>query len=165
MPFSAAQVLAAALLSAVLSFATYVPPVPGPVIDPFALPNGPYGAGNRGLDYATTPGEPVGAIGDGVVVFAGPVAGARWVTVLHPDGLRSSYGPLDTIGVVPGDRVVAGAVLGTAGPLLHLGVRSGGTYLDPSTLFAGPGVHLVPLEDPVPGMVVGRVAGTLPARP
>src|SRR5690349_10370437 len=70
---------------------TYRPPVDAPVVDTFRLPDGPYGAGNRGLEYATSPGDPVRAIGDGLVVFAGPVAGNDAVTVLHPDGLRSSY--------------------------------------------------------------------------
>src|SRR5690606_15386348 len=66
----------------------YRPPVDAAVTSPFDMRAGRYGAGNRGLDYGTAPATPVGAIGDGTVVFAGPVAGDRWVTVLHPDGLR-----------------------------------------------------------------------------
>jgi murein DD-endopeptidase MepM/ murein hydrolase activator NlpD len=153
------------LLAAALSLAAgYRPPVDGPVVDPFALPDGPYGAGNRGLDYATVPGTAVRAIGDGLVVFAGTVVGTRYVTVLHPDGLRSSYGGLATIAVGVGQRVVQGEALGTAGVQLHLGVRAGGTYLDPSTLFEVAGVHLVPLGDPAPGMVAGAAVGTLARR-
>lgn len=124
----------------------YRPPVDVPVVDGFALPYGPYGAGNRGLEYATVPGTPVQAIGDGLVVFAGPVAGNRAVTVLHPDGLRSSYSYLAEILVVAGDHVTIGETLGAAGERLHLGVRSGGTYLDPATLFTTTGVRLVPVE-------------------
>ncbi|MET0826268.1 MAG: M23 family metallopeptidase, partial [Acidimicrobiales bacterium] len=105
----------------------YRPPVDAPVVDGFRLPNGPYGAGNRGLEYDTVPGQAVRAIGDGLVVFAGPVAGIGYVTVLHPDGLRSSYGHLADLLVAAGERIVIGQVVGTAGERLHLGVRSGGT--------------------------------------
>ncbi len=130
--------------------ALYRPPVDAPVVDGFRLPNGPYGAGNRGLEYDTVPGQAVRAIGDGLVVFAGPVAGIRYVTVLHPDGLRSSVGYLAELLVSAGERVAIGQVVGTAGERLHLGVRSGGTYLDPAALFTTTGVHLVPLESRPP---------------
>ncbi len=126
---------------------TYRPPVDAPVVDGFRLPDGPYGPGNRGLEYATSPGTPVHAIGPGLVVWAGNVAGNLAVTVLHPDGLRSSYSYLAEALVKVGVRVTAGEVIGTAGERLHLGVRAAGTYLDPATLFTGIGVHLVPLED------------------
>ena len=93
------------------------------------------------------PGTPVRAIGDGLVVFAGVVAGNRAVTLLHPDGLRSSYSYLADVRVAVGTRVAIGQVVGTAGERLHLGVRSGGTYLDPAALFTATGVHLVPVGD------------------
>lgn len=125
----------------------YRPPVDAPVTDAFRLPDGPYGAGNRGLEYATTPGQAVTAMGDGLVVFAGPVAGTAAVTVLHPDGLRSSLTHLPEVLVEEGQRVVVGQLVGRAGERLHLGVRSGGTYLDPAPLFAAASVHLVPLDD------------------
>ena len=141
-----ALALTAALAAPASAAVTYQPPVDAPVIDGFALPNGPYGAGNRGLEYATVPGTPVRAIGDGLVVFAGPVAGNRAVTVLHPDGLRSSYSYLAEILVSTGDHVTIGQTLGRAGERLHLGVRWGGTYLDPAELFTTTDVHLVPVE-------------------
>jgi murein DD-endopeptidase MepM/ murein hydrolase activator NlpD len=128
---------------------TYRPPVDAPVIDPFRAPTSPYGPGNRGIDYATVPGTPVRAIGPGTVQFAGSVAGIRYVTVLHPDGLRSSYGGLATIDVIEGDVVVGGATIATAGDTLHLGVRRGDEYLDPQTLFdqAPPAVRLIPVRE------------------
>ena len=125
---------------------TYRPPVDAPVVDGFHLPDGPYGAGNRGLEYATAPGTPVRAIGGGQVVFAGVVARTLHVTVLHPDGLRSSYSYLAEVGVAAGDEVVIGQTVGTTGERLHLGVRSAGTYLDPAALFTAVGVRLVPVE-------------------
>jgi murein DD-endopeptidase MepM/ murein hydrolase activator NlpD len=112
----------------------YRPPVDALVTDPFRPPTTRFGPGNRGLEYATS-GETVGAIGAGVVVFAGQVAGRLVVSIVHPDGLRSSLTGLRTIAVAVGDVVEAGQTVGTAGPALHLGVRSGGRYLDPASLF------------------------------
>src|SRR3954447_6175941 len=61
----------------------YRPPVDAPVHDPFRAPVGPYGPGHRGIEYDTAPGTPVGASAEGTVLFAGDVAGARWVTIRH----------------------------------------------------------------------------------
>jgi murein DD-endopeptidase MepM/ murein hydrolase activator NlpD len=69
----------------------YTPPVSAEVMDPFRAPSHPYGPGNRGLKYDTEPAQEVRASADGEVVFAGPVAGSLHVTVLHADGVRTSY--------------------------------------------------------------------------
>lgn len=113
----------------------YRPPVDRPVLDPFRAPLGPYGAGNRGLEYAGVPGDVARAIGPGVVVFAGPVAGRLVVSVVHPDGLRSSLTGLASISVTVGQIVQVGDPLGSTGARLHLGVREGDRYLDPARLF------------------------------
>ncbi len=113
----------------------YRPPVAGPVIDPFRQPSNPYGPGNRGLDYATTPGEPVGAAADGIVTFAGPVGGGLHVVLLHRDGIRTSLSFLASILVVRGQQVPVGGAVGLAGATVHLGARRGEVYLDPATLF------------------------------
>ena len=134
----------------------YHPPVDGPVVDGFRPPATPYGAGNRGIDYATEPGAPVVAAAGGEVVFAGPVAGDLHVVVLHPDGIRTSYSFLASISVRRGQQVDAGATVGTAGGVLHFGARAGETYLDPTLLFAGDGstlVRLVPEHARRPGSV------------
>lgn len=124
----------------------YTPPVRAAVVDPFRLPLGHYGPGNRGLEYRTVPGTPVRSIGDGTVVFAGLVAGRRVVSIDHPDGLRSSLVGLAVISVRAGRRVARGDVVGSAGPTLHLGVRRDGRYLDPATLFTRRGpARLVPV--------------------
>jgi murein DD-endopeptidase MepM/ murein hydrolase activator NlpD len=124
----------------------YTPPVDAVVTDPFRLPLGHYGPGNRGLEYRTVPGTPVRAIGDGIVVFAGLVAGRRVVSIDHPDGLRSSLVGLAVISVRAGRQVSRGEMVGSAGPTLHLGVRRNGRYLDPATLFARRGpARLVPI--------------------
>ncbi|HEX2576432.1 MAG TPA: M23 family metallopeptidase [Aquihabitans sp.] len=133
---------------------TYRPPVAAPVVDPFRPPPEPWLAGNRGLEYGTAPGTPVGAIGPGTVSFAGPVAGSLHVTVTHPDGLRSSYSFLAAVRVRAGDVVAPGDVVGIAAERLHLGVRRGDRYLDPATLWGrrveGGRVRLVPLGDGAP---------------
>jgi hypothetical protein len=129
---------------------SYLPPVDAPVVDPFRAPPGPYAAGNRGLEYGTAPGTEVYASASGVVTFAGLVAGSRHVTVLHPDGLRTTYSFLAEIAVVVGQRVAQGDVVGTSAGHLHLGARVGDAYLDPASLFgsAATQVHLVPFDDP-----------------
>ena len=81
-----------------------VPPIEAPVVDPFRMPACPYCAGNRGIEYGPRPGQAVVAMADGLVVFAGSVAGTRWLVVEHRDGLRASYGWLATMSVTRGDR-------------------------------------------------------------
>ena len=129
---------------------SYQPPVDGVVIEPFSLPSGPYGAGNRGIDYATVPGQPVRAAAAGRVSFAGPVAGAMHVTVEHPDGLRTTYAFLASVSVRAETAVDAGTEVGTAGTSLHFSVRRGDQYVDPATVLPAPAgrVHLVP-DEPV----------------
>lgn len=126
----------------------YSPPVDAVVVDPFRAPAGPYGAGNRGLDYQASPGQEVRAAGDGEVVFVGPIAGSTHVVVLHGDGIRTSYSFLASASVTRGQKVARGQVLGRARGEVHFGARAGEAYLDPADLFGGrtPAVRLVPLE-------------------
>jgi hypothetical protein len=129
----------------------YRPPVDAPVVDGFRPPTTRWGPGNRGLEYATAPGTPVGAAADGTVVFAGPVAGALHVTVEHADGVRTSYSYLATVEVRRGQRVRQRQRIATTGDRLHVGARVDGVYLDPALLFAGRlrlHVRLVPHDDP-----------------
>lgn len=128
---------------------SYRPPVDAPVVDPFRPPAQPWLAGNRGVDYATSSGDEVGAAAAGEVVFAGNVGGSQHVVVLHGDGVRTSYSFLDTVAVHRGDLVTPGQVVGNARGVLHFGARIGEAYLDPTLLF-GDGsarVHLVPVAD------------------
>lgn len=126
----------------------YRPPLPGPVVEHFDPPAHPWSAGNRGVDYSPQVGASVVAAADGEVVFAGDVAGTLHVTVLHADGLRTSYSFLAEVSVVARQQVHAGDVVGVAGGPVHFGVRDpDGTYLDPEALLAGtlaPHVVLVP---------------------
>ncbi len=157
--------LAAAPAAGASAFATvsYRPPVDGAVVDPFRPPPRPWEAGNRGVEYASEPGAAVGAAADGEVVFAGPVAGALHVVVLHADGIRTSYSFLRSIGVHRGDRVVQGQQVGTSGERLHFGARAGDAYIDPALLFGTgpPQVHLVPDDARRPGTEAQERIGLL----
>ena len=130
---------------------SYDPPVAGPAVDPFRPPSSRYGAGNRGIDYATRAGEPVRAAAAGEVVFAGSVGNSLHVVVLHADGIRTSYSFLRSVRVARGQRVGAGGTVGTAASSVHFGARAGDAYLDPAVLLAGERrVHLIPDETVAP---------------
>jgi murein DD-endopeptidase MepM/ murein hydrolase activator NlpD len=115
----------------------WVSPVDAPVVDPFRPPAGPYGPGNRGLEYGAEPGAVVTAVADGQVTFAGQVGGRRFVVITHQSGLRSTYGPLDRVDVVRGQVVARGQPIATASSGLHLTARRGDRYLDPQPLLDG----------------------------
>ncbi|MEA2826434.1 MAG: hypothetical protein QOG43_873 [Actinomycetota bacterium] len=128
---------------------TYRPPVDAPIVDPFRPPAQKWSAGNRGVEYVTTSGEPVAAAAGGVVAFAGQVGGQLHVVVLHADGVRTTYAFLRSIDVHRGDTVAQGQPVGTAGDTVHFGARIGDVYVDPVLLFGDgpPEVHLVPDAD------------------
>jgi murein DD-endopeptidase MepM/ murein hydrolase activator NlpD len=124
-----------------------------PVTRPFdELPHR-YAAGHRGVDLRGSPGAAVQAARDGVVAFAGMVAGRPVVSIDHADGLRTTYEPVTpTVGA--GRRVTRGSPIGTLEPghpgcpataCLHWGLRRGEDYLDPLMLLAVPRVRLLPL--------------------
>ncbi|MGF1597744.1 MAG: murein hydrolase activator EnvC family protein [Acidimicrobiales bacterium] len=115
----------------------WAPAVAAAIVDPFRVPTHPYGPGNRGIEYGTVGGEPVAAVDDGRVTFAGPVGGRRYVVVEHDSGLRSTYGPLASAAVVRDQTVTTGHPLGTAAVGLHLTARRGDRYVDPAPLLAG----------------------------
>lgn len=114
----------------------HVPPVDAPVIDGFRPPPQPWLAGNRGIEYDTEPGEPVRASADGIVVFAGAVAGSFHVTIRHDAHLVTTLAFVATIEIRLGDRVQVGDVVALAGDSLHFTARADGEYIDPTALFA-----------------------------
>lgn len=152
---------------------THLPPVDAPVQDPFRPPVSRFGPGNRGVEYATVPGTEARATGDGRVTFAGSVAGALHVTLLHDDGVRTTYSFLARVDVVVGQQVRQGAVVGITVDDLHLGARLGDAYFDPASLFdlSSPRVRLVPFDAPPgPGaagersainQIIGGIGGLL----
>jgi murein DD-endopeptidase MepM/ murein hydrolase activator NlpD len=134
--------------------ALWTAPLDGPLAvgRPFEPPPHAYGPGHRGADLAGSAGTPVLAAGDGVVVFAGMVAGRPVVSIDHANGLRTTYEPVDP-SVGAGQAVARGSPIGTlsaghpgcvAESCLHWGLRHGETYLDPLALLRPPRVRLLP---------------------
>lgn len=128
---------------------------PGPdrIVRDFDPPAQPWLPGNRGIDLAGSPGEPVRSSGAGVVSFAGEIAHVGIVSVTT-GVLRATYEPL-TVKVREGQTVAEGAVLGRltlAGShclpadCLHWGLLRGSLYLDPLALLGLEQVRLLPLE-------------------
>jgi murein DD-endopeptidase MepM/ murein hydrolase activator NlpD len=96
---------------------------------------------HNGVDYRCTIGQPIGAIADGVINFAG-MAGhsGLLVAVDHTDGMQSLYAHLSATDMQAGKQVSAGAVIGKCGnsgrstaPHLHLGIKQNGQFIDPTT--------------------------------
>ncbi|GAB3801370.1 hypothetical protein GCM10027605_18690 [Micromonospora zhanjiangensis] len=118
----------------------------------FDPPPHPWSPGHRGVDLAAPAGEPARAAGDGVILYAGQVAGRPVVSVLHAGGLRTTYEPV-VPGVRVGQPVRAGDRLGAlvpghpgcpVGTCLHWGLRRGDSYLDPLALLGLGRVRLLP---------------------
>ncbi len=91
----------------------------------------------------------------GTVSFAGTVAGRGVVVVVHADGIRTEYEPLDVAvrrGATVTPESVLGAVSGRHGDCthcLHWGARRARDYFDPLTLLSALGpVRLVPWTGP-----------------
>ncbi len=120
----------------------YLRPVKGPIIRHFEPPPTPFSAGHRGIDMAVPLGTDVLASNDGVVTFAGPVAGELFVSIDHADGIRTTYSFLSVVSVTRGAAISRGQRLGLSGPghsgstqpHLHFGARIGDTYIDPEPL-------------------------------
>ena len=135
-------------------------PVEAPLVRPFEEPRSRYGPGHRGADFAAAPGTAVRAANDGLVSFAGSVAGALHVVVAHAGGLRTSYSFLSRVDVRAGQTVRRGDTVGATGGagdghgpgVFHLGLRIGERYIDPMQLFGPPDltklVRLVPTDLP-----------------
>jgi murein DD-endopeptidase MepM/ murein hydrolase activator NlpD len=118
-----------------------VQPADGPIVRHFEPPPTPYSAGHRGIDFDVPLGSPVVAAAAGTVAFAGQVGGALFVSIDHPNGLRSTYSYLSAILVKKGQLVEQGRLIARSGPgaagedpNLHFGIRSGVNYLDPEPL-------------------------------
>jgi murein DD-endopeptidase MepM/ murein hydrolase activator NlpD len=135
-------------------------PAPGPVVRGFDAGAGPYGPGHRGIDIAAPDGAVARAPAAGKVVFAGPVAGSIWVSLVVAPGVRLSLGPL--LDPTTAKRVRLGEPLGRVGPghhagraTLHLSARVDGVYVDPlAYLVDRPRPRLAPLS--APGGLPGR---------
>lgn len=156
LPATAAAEPAGAMAVPAATGGIWGPPLDGEltVTRPFERLPHPYAAGHRGSDLRGLPHATVLAAGDGVVVFAGMVAGRPVVSIDHAEGLRTTYEPVDP-SVGAGQLVARGSPIGTlraghAGcpvqACLHWGLRRGDTYLDPLLLLRPPRVRLLPWQ-------------------
>lgn len=96
--------------------------------------------GHYGIDIAGKKGNPIYAVDNGVVVYAG---WSTWgygnvIVIDHGDNMQTIYAHLDTIGVTCNESVYQGAEIGTmgttgnsSGPHLHFEIRQGATRLNP----------------------------------
>jgi len=113
-------------------------------------------AGHRGVDLAGS--GVVLAAGAGTVRFAGAVGDKTVVSILHADGIVTTYEPVEP-SVTAGAVVARGSPIGTllpghpgcAATCLHWGARRGAgkaaTYLDPRALVGAVRVRLLPMGD------------------
>ena len=141
---------------------SYAWPVVGPVIRGFEPPSGPFSAGHRGIDIAVPFGTPIRAPNDGIVSFAGWIGGALYLSIDHPDGVRTTYSWLSAVAVHKGQSVQRGDLIASTGhghpevptPHLHFGARIGSDYIDPMFLLEGADlvdlIHLAALDGQVP---------------
>ena len=101
---------------------------------------------HTGMDFRASIGDPIHATAAGKVVKAGWEGGyGQMVEIDHGEGLSTRYGHMSQIGVVVGQHVRAGQVIGrvgstgrSTGPHLHYEVRVNGEAVNPEKfLLAG----------------------------
>lgn len=104
-----------------------------------------WGRMHKGVDFAAAYGDPIHAIGDGVVVGAGYLPeedGYGQITLIrHANGIVSAYAHQSRVLVTAGQHVTAGQVIGyvgdtghVTGPHLHFEIRTEthGGQIDPT---------------------------------
>ena len=91
---------------------------PTSIITEFSPPRSRFSSGHRGVDFPSTQGQPVHAVGSGTVTFAGYIAGKPVVSIelvnsvtTFGNRVRSTYEPVNSL-VSTGSYVSAGAVIG-----------------------------------------------------
>jgi len=117
-------------------------PAPHPIVRSFVAPQSAYGPGHRGIDISAAEGSTVTTPADGVVFFAGIVVDRPVLSIMHGDGLVSSYEPVES-DLAAGTTVSRGEQVGRlltghcAPVCLHFGVRLYGQYVSPLNFLGG----------------------------
>lgn len=133
-------------------------PLAGPRVPlhPFDGPSERWLPGHRGVDLAGWQGSTVRSVAVGVVSYSGEINGVGIVSVLHPDGILSTYQPVEDP-VPQGSLVDTGQRVGSLSDqgshcwpvtCLHLGARLGRDYIDPMLLLRPWEVSLLPGAGP-----------------
>ena len=98
-----------------------------------------------GIDMSTALGNPIYALEQGYVVFAGDsfFGYGKHVILAHDHNMESLYGHMSEIAVKTGDHVDRGQFIGkvgstghSTGPHLHLEIRQNGILLNPLEILA-----------------------------
>jgi murein DD-endopeptidase MepM/ murein hydrolase activator NlpD len=100
---------------------------------------------HAGLDFKAAYGQPIFAVTDGVVAFAGRNGGyGNFVRLNHNGGLASGYGHMSRIAARVGSRVRRGQIIGyvgstglSTGPHLHYEVHKDGKVVNPINFYYG----------------------------
>lgn len=130
-------------------------PLDDPVVaESFDGPAKPWLPGHRGVDLEAEEGEDIVAPGEGVISFAGEVAGKQVVSIRTDEGLTFTFEPAVT-DLPRGTRVRRGERFGEVatgsdhcvGSCLHWGVRRAGrAYIDPTAMTGGRRIGLKPVN-------------------
>ncbi|HEX2793827.1 MAG TPA: peptidoglycan DD-metalloendopeptidase family protein [Croceicoccus sp.] len=97
---------------------------------------------HAGVDFRARTGQPIYAVTDGIVNYAGRKGGyGNFIRISHGGGLQSGYAHLSRFAVSGGQRVRRGQVIGYAGstglstgPHLHYELYRGGRTIDPMSV-------------------------------
>lgn len=119
-----------------------VKPVSGTITSRFGYRSSPGGIGStnhKGLDIAASCGTPIYAASGGTVEFSGYKGSlGKLVIINHGDGVKTYYAHCNTLSVVSGKKVEAGANIATVGKTgtatgyhLHFEVRVNGVSVNP----------------------------------
>lgn len=107
----------------------------------FAIPNGIYNAGHRGIDIPTINGEQIFSPTDAIVVFSDMVVDRPVLSLETASGNRISFEPLASE-LSRGSVALRGTPIGTVAhgghcgrKCLHIGVRAKGRYCNPARWF------------------------------
>ncbi len=133
-------------------------PVPGMLISEFGgirtYNDGVYEGRHTGADYRAGTGEPAMAAGHGRVVFANflDIRGNH-IVIDHGLGIFTGYSHLSDILVVPGQRVLAGDIIGAVGTTgrsqgahMHLELAVYGVWVDPPQFMSLPIPEMAPAQ-------------------
>lgn len=102
-----------------------------------------WGKMHKGIDIAADVGEPVYAIADGEVIYAGDglTGYGNVVIVRHDRAMSSLYAHNSELKVKQGDQITQGALIAllgstghSTGPHVHFEIREGDAAVDPHTL-------------------------------
>ena len=122
-----------------------VAPVPGRQTSGYGMRRHPilgYMRMHKGIDFKASYGEPIHAVTDGTVEFAGRHGGhGNFVKLQHGGGLETGYAHMSRIAVKRGQHVRRGQVIGyvgstglSTGPHLHYELYRNGKTVNPTSV-------------------------------